>query len=419
MKDAVIGSKRCFSLSGSSDAHEENHMFRIISALFLVVAMAAAPAFADEPPLTLASNAPDRYVVVKGDTLWDISGRFLNEPWRWPEIWRLNRAQIKNPHLIYPGDIVLLDYVDGRPRLRLGKPIGSGNAKLSPEVHSEQITKAIPSIPPNAIEPFISRPLVVGANELDDAPQLVGMDDSRIVIGHGDEIFALGITDDHPTWHVYRLGATLKNPVPDNFFGETEKDVLGPVETYMRRPLPALTPVGTEKPVDPAIATVGKPGDVLGYEVVYLGTARLKERGGPGEASTLEVLTAREEILQGDLLMPAEEPVLKSYVPHALEEDVIGGQIVSVYGGVDVGSKFSIIAINLGENVGLEPGHVLGIYSKRTTTYRDKQQRAQTIVLPNKRNGVVFVFRVFDRVSYGLVMEAARPLVVGDVVKKP
>ncbi|MDR2625030.1 MAG: LysM peptidoglycan-binding domain-containing protein [Zoogloeaceae bacterium] len=391
-------------------------MSRIISALLLVVAMAAVPAFADEAPLTLADNAPDRYVVVKGDTLWGISGRFLNEPWRWPEIWRLNMAQIKNPHLIYPGDIILLDYVDGRPRLRLGKPIGSGNVKLSPEVHSEQITKAIPSIPPNAIEPFISRPLVVGAHDLDDAPQLVGMDDSRVIIGHGDEIFALGITDNHPNWHIYRLGAPLKNPVPENFFGETKKDVLGPVETYMRGPLPALTPVGTEKPVDPVVATVGKPGDLLGYEVVYLGTARLKEQG---EVSTLEVLTAKEEILQGDLLMPAEEPVLESYMPHVLETDVAGGQVVSVYGGVGVGSKFSVVAINLGENVGLEPGHVLGIYSKRNATYRDKKQRARTIALPDKRNGVLFVFRVFDRVSYGLVMEAARPVVVGDGIKKP
>jgi hypothetical protein len=347
--------------------------------------MAAAPVFADESPLTLADNAPDRYIVVKGDTLWGISGRFLNEPWRWPEIWRFNMAQIKNPHLIYPGDIVLLDYADGRPRLRVGKPIGSGNVKLSPTAHNEQITKAIPSIPPNAIEPFISRPLVVNANELDDAPQLVGMDDSRIIIGHGDEVFATGIIDDHPVWHVYRLGAALKNPVL-NDERITDKDVLAPVETYMRRPLPALTPVGSEKPADPAESLVGKPGEVLGYEVIYLGTARLKERG---EVSTLEVLTAREEILQGDLLMPAEEPTLKSYMPHTLEEDVAGGQVISVYGGVDVGSKFSIIAINLGENAGLEPGHVLGIFSKRAATYRDKKQRTRTITLPEKRNGII------------------------------
>jgi hypothetical protein len=378
--------------------------------------MAAVPVFADEPPLTLADNAPDRYIVVKGDTLWGISGRFLNEPWRWPEIWRFNMAQIKNPHLIYPGDVVLLDYSDGRPRLRVGKPIGSGNVKLSPTAHSEQITKAIPSIPPNAIEPFISRPLVVDANELDDAPQLVGVDENRIIIGHGDEIFATGITDDHPVWHIYRLGSALKNPVQEND-RITDKDVLAPVETYMRRPLPALTPVGSEKPVDPAETLVGKPGEVLGYEVVYLGTARLKERD---EVSTLEVLTAREEILQGDLLMPAEEPTLKSYMPHTLEEEIVGGQVISVYGGVDVGSKFSIIAINLGENAGLEPGHVLGIYSKRIATYRDKKtQRTRTIALPEKRNGIIFVFRVFDRVSYALVMEAARPLVVGDAVKKP
>ncbi|MDR1888751.1 MAG: LysM peptidoglycan-binding domain-containing protein [Zoogloeaceae bacterium] len=386
-------------------------MSRIISALFMAVATAtAAVAFAADP-IPLANNAPDRYTVVKGDTLWGIAGRFLQEPWRWPEIWRLNKDQIKNPHWIYPGDVVFLDYVDGQPRLRLGKQFtGSGNVKLSPEVHSELIDRAIPSIPPNAIEAFISRPLVVDPNELQDAPRVIGTDESRVVMGNGDEIYALGITENHPKWYVYRLGAPLRNPLPPESETVTASDIMAPVLVYLR------TKSYTEDPEPVPGEAGGKPGDILGYEVVYLGTAQLKE---PGKVSTLEILSAKEEIIKGDLLVPAEEPTLNSYMPHTVDHNV-SGQVVSVHGGVDVGGKFSIVALNLGEQAGIEPGHVLGIYTKRTTVYQDKDTGYnKTIDLPEKRNGLVFVFRVFNRISYGLVMEAARPTVTGDSIRNP
>ncbi|MDR3056360.1 MAG: LysM peptidoglycan-binding domain-containing protein [Zoogloeaceae bacterium] len=388
-------------------------MSRIISALFMAVATAtAAVAFAAEPePIPLATNAPDRYTVVKGDTLWGIAGRFLQNPWRWPDIWQLNKDQIKNPHWIYPGDIVFLDYVDGQPRLRLGKNVtGSGTIKLSPSAHSEHIDQAIPSIPANAIEAFISRPLVVELNELQNAPRVIGTDESRVIMGNGDEIFALGITENHPKWYVYRLGAPLKNPLPPESENLTDKEILAPVLRYMRTPT-----YEDEVKAAPGEAG-GQPGDVLGYEVVYLGTAQLRE---PGNVSTLEILSAKEEILKGDLLVPAEEPTLNSYAPHKADHDV-SGQVISVHGGVGVGGKFSVIALNLGERAGVEPGHVLGIYTKRDTVYEDKDTgRNKTIALPDKRNGLVFIFRVFNRVSYGLVMEAVRPTVVGDSIRNP
>jgi hypothetical protein len=344
-------------------------MLRIISALILAATLTGA-ALASEP-IRLADNAPDHYVVVNGDTLWAIAGKFLKEPWRWPEIWRLNKEQIKNPHRIYPGDIVLLDYVDGQPRLRLGKPVKSTQfVKLSPEVHSEQISREIPSIPANVIEPFISRPLVVDVDDMKDAPQIIATDDARVVVGGGDNIYVLGITEDHPKWFIYRPGVPLKDP---------------------------------------------ESGEVLGYEAFFLGTAEMQKRD---EVSTLSILSAKEEVLKGDLLVPAEAPNLQAYVPRKPEAD-ISGLLVSIYGGVGSGGKDSVIAISRGRQAGVEVGDVLALYSRRNTTFLNKDGRSETRALPEERYGLVFVFRTFDRVAYGLVMEASRPLAVGDAVRNP
>lgn len=341
-------------------------MSRIISALLLAVT--AVTAFATEP-LKLADNVPDRHVVVKGDTLWGISGKFLKEPWRWPEIWNLNREQIRNPHLIYPGDIVYLDYVDGQPRLRLGKPMAG---KLSPGVHEERLGQEIPAIPREAVEPYISQPLVVEPDALNDAPRIIATEESRVIVGNGDEIFVLGISDDQnqPKWHIYRPGVPLKDPVTQ---------------------------------------------EVLGFEAFFLGTARMKQRG---EVSILEVLASKEEILKGDLLLPADFPDLKSYVPRRAEQE-ISGLVMSVYGGVSAGGRNSVITLNRGSRDGVEVGHVLGLFSKRSTLYRDKEGRNQVMLLPEQRYGLVFIFRTFDRVAYGLVMEASHPLAIGDAIRNP
>ncbi|MCX8144771.1 MAG: LysM peptidoglycan-binding domain-containing protein [Azovibrio sp.] len=339
-------------------------MSRIISALLLAVTAAAAYA---GDSLQLAENVPDRHVVVKGDTLWGIAGKFLKEPWRWPEIWNLNREQIRNPHLIYPGDIVYLDYVDGKPRLRLGKPVAS---KLSPKVHEERLGQEIPAIPREAIEPYISQPLVVEADALKDAPRIIATNESRVIAGNGDEIFVLGLNEEHPRWHIYRPGVPLKDPATQ---------------------------------------------EVLGFEAFFLGTAQLKQ---PGEVSILEVLASKEEILKGDLLVPADFPDLKSYVPRRAEQD-ISGLVMSVYGGVSAGGRNSVITLNRGSRDGVEVGHVLGLFSKRAAMYRDAEGRNQVMALPEERYGLVFVFRTFERVAYGLVMEASRPLAVGDAVRNP
>ncbi|MDR2637046.1 MAG: LysM peptidoglycan-binding domain-containing protein [Zoogloeaceae bacterium] len=345
-------------------------MLRIICVLFVAVAATFSTFARADEPLQLANNAPERYIVVKGDTLWGIAGKFLQEPWRWPEIWRLNRSQIKNPHLIYPGDAVLLDYEDGRPRLRLGKNV----IRVSPTVYNEPIERAIPSIPANLIEPFISRPLIVGAEELSSSPRVVGADESRVIVGNGDEIYAIGVDEPHKRWAIYRLGQPLRE------------------------------------------AGAGPKSEVLGYEAIYLGTAELKEKGE--EVSVLNILTAKEEIFKGDRLIPEEEATLISYIPHKMEEEV-SGKMLSVYGGVGTAGPLSVITLSLGEKDGLEPGHVLGLYGNRTTTYTDNDGRNRTLKLPEKRYGLVFVFRVFDRLSYGLVMEASHPLEIGDIVRNP
>lgn len=347
--------------------HEEKSMSRIISALLLAVAAVTASA---AEPLKLAADAPERHIVEKGDTLWGISGKFLQEPWRWPEIWRLNKDQIKNPHLIYPGDIVMLDYVEGQPRLRLGKPVRGKTEKLSPTVHEDALAQEIPSIPAHFIEPFISQPLVVEENELIDAPRIIGTDESRVIMGNGDEIFVLGLDEDHSKWHIYRPGTPLKDP---------------------------------------------QTAQVLGYEAFYLGTAQLLRRD---EVSTMQVLMAKEEILKGDLLVPADLPNLRAYVPRRAEQDV-SGLIMSVYGGVGSGGRNSVITLNVGDQAGVEPGHVLGLFSKRSTTFKDKDGKTRSMALPEERYGIVYVFRVFDRVAYALVMDATRPLAVGDAVKNP
>jgi hypothetical protein len=338
-------------------------MVRIISALFLAVM--ATCSFA-ETPVRLVDNPPDRHIVVPGDTLWGISGKFLKEPWRWPEIWRMNRTQIKNPHLIYPGDIILLDYFKGSPRLRVAKPI-----KLQPKIYSEVINKEIPSIPAHVIEPFISKPLIIQANEHASAPRFIATQEDRVFIGIGDTGFVSGITDTQVLdWHIYRPGKPLKDP-------ETK--------------------------------------EVVGHEAFFLGSAKLVQ---PGEPSVVRISEAKEEIGRGDRLIPAPQVNLISYVPHRPEASVTG-QVMSIYGGVDEAGKFSVISINRGTNAQLEVGHVLALFRNRVSQGYDEDNRRVTTTIPEERYALAFVFRVFDRVAYALIVETSKPVIVGDSVKNP
>lgn len=338
-------------------------MVRIISALILAVTAVCATA---AEPVRLVDNPPERHIVVPGDTLWGISGKFLKEPWRWPEVWRMNRDQIKNPHRIYPGDIVLLDDFGGVPRLRVAKPM-----KLQPKIYSEVLPQEISSIPSNVIEPFISKPLIIEPEEHARAPRFVATQEDRVFIGIGDTGFVNGIPDTKIlNWHIYRPGKPLKDP-------ETK--------------------------------------EVIGYEAYFLGSAQLVQ---PGEPAVVRITQAKEEIGRGDRLIPAPPANLISYAPHKPEQPV-NAKVMSIYGGVDEAGKYSVISFNRGKNADLEVGHVLALFRNRVSQGYDDSNRRVSTSIPEERYALAFIFRVFDRVAYALVVETSKPVIVGDAAKNP
>jgi hypothetical protein len=350
-------------LNTADRSHEDNTMIRIISALIL--ALAATFCSAAEQPLQLADNAPERHIVVPGDTLWGIAGKFLKEPWRWPEVWRMNREEIKNPHRIFPGDVIVLDRdADGNPRL------SRQAAKLQPQIYSEQLTQAIPSISPNVINPFLSAPLIVEAEGLDNAARIVATQQDRVFLANGDLAYVSNADPAQEKWQIYRKGRAMPDP-------DTK--------------------------------------EILGYEAYYLGTARQTE---PGDPATFEIITMKEEIGRGDRLLPAVPPQLFNYVPHR-PEDGINGRIISVYGGVNEAGKFSIVSLNQGTRDGIEIGHILALQRNRTIVQRDENGKKESVKVPEERYGLVFVFRTFERISYALVMQSNGSAVVNDHVRTP
>jgi len=344
--------------------------------LGFALAMFTGAAIATQP-LELAPNAPDKYVVVKGDTLWDISGRFLSKPWRWPEIWQLNREQIANPHLIYPGDVIYLDRSGASPRLRLGKLVATGASsdsaateRATPRVRVEPLPKEpVPTIDAAAIEPFLSRPLIVNEAELLTHPRIVATQDGRVFLGRGDIAYVRGI-DGTPgsDWHVYRRAHPLLDP-------------------------------DTRKPI--------------AWEAEFVGTARLEHNGDP---ATVRVTGNTEEIGPGDRLLPSERSLTISYAPHPPEGNV-QGRIVSVYRGVAQAGRNSVVALNVGKANGLEVGNVLAI-KQGTRVVQDRETR-EMVQLPGEPIGHLLVFRVFDNIAYGLIMGSSRDIAIGDNVTNP
>ena len=333
-------------------------------------ALAQAPS----SPLALKPDAPERYVVQRGDTLWSIAQRYTDSPWRWSELWNLNKDQIKNPHRIYPGDVIVLDR--GRGQVALS----TDTVQLSPRVRAESTAKvAIPSIPPTVIEPFLARPLVIEADGLDRAPTIVATQGGRVIIEAGNRAFVKGLAESKTeNWFLYRRGRALVDP--DN-------------------------------------------ARTLGYEAVYLGTARLVRGGDP---ATIELTSVTQEVSAGDKLVAAGRPQAINYAPHAPITPV-KGRVISIYGGVSTvgeAGNSSIVTVNVGKAQGLEVGHVLALYrmgaqvvdaSDRPRLLRDRQ----FVQLPDERYGLLFLFRVFEQVSYGLVMDATLPVNARDVVQNP
>ena len=339
-------------------------MIRILCALILTVVVTLCNA-ADRP-LQLSERAPERYIVLPGDTLWDISSKFLKEPWRWPEIWRMNAEQIKNPNRIFPGEVIVLERdSDGNPRLRKQDGI------LQPRVYSSRIETAIPPIPPNVIEPFISTPLVIDVNGLDHAAKIVATQQDRVFLGNGDLAYVENADPSQDLWQIYRNGKPL---------------------------------------LDPSDST-----SILGYEAFYLGTAKQTR---PGSPATFEILNAKQEIGRGDRLTPAIKPSLIAYIPHR-PESKIDGRIISVYGGVDSAGRGSIVSLNRGTNHGLEIGHVLALERNRIVVERDENDRKVNVQIPPERTGLLFVFRTFERISYALIVQSEGAVEINDFVRTP
>lgn len=323
---------------------------------------------ADE--IVLNPSHPTRYIVVKGDTLWDIAGRFLQSPWQWPKIWKRN-PYIRNPHLIYPGDVIVLTYdASGRPWLSLAN---QQTTRLSPQIRSEPSEEAIPTIPINAIRQFLTNAQVATKNEIDNAPYIVSFAEEHLIGGAGNTIYVRSIdagTTDRYT--VFRPGDVLKDP-------ETN--------------------------------------EILGHEALFVADTELVRTGDP---ATLRLLRTGMQAIVGDRLLPVrDERIPLNYYPRAPEQ-AIKGHIIGVLGGVTQIGQYSVVVIDRGRREGLEPGHVLEIY-QAGPVIRDVVSRYSTkkVKLPNEKAGVLMVFRPFERVSYALVMRATRPMHTLDIVQTP
>jgi len=338
--------------------------------------------------IPLTANAPDEYVVKTGDTLWDISKVFLRDPWYWPEIWYVN-PQVQNPHLIFPGDVLKLVYIDGQPRVTLGDrgagaTEGGGGKRLSPQVRREPLSQAITAIPYDVIASFMGRPTLLDGDQVKSAPYIVAMRDGHVIGGAGNEIYARGI----------------RTAAADTRYSIIHVD---------------------EKLYDP------EDGDLLGYSGQYVGSGPVATTGDPAK---LVMTDSSREALQGDKLFPESVDVNVDFVPHAPTSDV-KARVIAVRDHTRMG-QYQVIALNRGQRAGLEPGHVLAIsqvggvvrdsYSKGglTATARGSSGgRGRAVQLPDERIGLAMVFKSFDRMSYALVMETSHEIRQGDLAGNP
>lgn len=335
-------------------------------------------AIGQQPPSpVLNPRHPESYVVQRGDTLWDIASMFLRDPWYWPEIWQIN-PQVENPHLIFPGDILSLAYLnDGRPVIQLerGPQVvegGGGVERLSPRVRSEPLEEAIFTIPYETIASFLSRPRIIDRDELDDLPYIVAHREG-LMGSAGRDVYVRGV----------------------------DSTALGTVFNVVER---------GEELVDPDTK------DVLGYQGIYVGQGRLDRNGDPG---TVRMLETEREAVVGNYLMDEEDVIPLNFVPRAPDSQ-IDGRIISVLSGVSLIGQYAVVVINRGSDAGLEPGHVLRAY-QTGRTIRDTHRGAigQKVRLPDEPAGTMMVFRTSERLSYALVMEATSPLAVLDAVRNP
>lgn len=392
---------------------------RMAMAAGVATALLGTPAWAQNYPITpqqrataaqvaqmgvplseLAADAPDTYTVKRGDTLWAISGIFLKSPWRWPELWGMNLDDIGNPHRIYPGQQLMLEKSGGRARLRLAQS-SSGDEptdtiKVSPRTRYESMADAaIPTLKNSSIEPFLAEPIVVDENELKSAPRIVAAQEGRVLLTRGDRAYARGQNDtpllegkgSPREFRVFRNATPLKDP---------------------------------------------QTGEVLGYEAQYLGKASLVQSESTQESAdkngkarrdivpaTIDIVAAKEEMRVGDRLVPEPERSFLSYTPRA-PEGKVDGRIISVYGSAVVNaSQNQVVVINRGRRDGVQSGHVMAILKDGERLVDKTDPARPQLKLPDERNGLLMVFKTFDKVSYALILEITAGVKVGDRLTSP
>ena len=331
--------------------------------------------------IPLADNAPDSYVVKRGDTLWGIAKVFLKDPWYWPEIWQVN-PQVHNPHLIYPGDTLRLVYIDGRPQIVLQRGLErGGDVRVEPRVRSEPIDSAITTIPYATVAAFMSKPTVLDRDQIKAAPYVLATRDLHVVMSEGDTVYARGFTGPAELgshYNIVRVGDALIDPDDKRF---------------------------------------------LGYDGIFTGSGHVTRQGDP---TTLIMTESARESRAGDKLIPGGVDVPLDFIPSAPRVKT-NGRIISVADGVTVIGQYEVVVVNRGAHDGLAPGNVLGIFdtgplvsdTDKKGFFALNSLGAKQVALPSERTGTFMVFKTFENISYGLVMEATNLIRVGDKVQNP
>jgi hypothetical protein len=345
----------------------------------------------------LSPNAPDSYTVKSGDTLWAISGLYLKQPWRWPELWGMNLNDIRNPHLIYPGQQLTLDKSSGRAVLRARGAGDTQTVRVSPRTRYGTLAEAaIPTLPSHLLEPFLAEPILVDEAAHLNAPRLVGADNERVLFAKGDRVYARASqAQDLPTnanspliYRVYRNATPLRDPTTQQ---------------------------------------------ILAYEAQYLGSAELvraesvrditDKEGKPAKElvpATFDIIGNKEEMRAGDRLLPEPKREFPTYIPRAPGRAIDGVRVMSIHGNaVARAGQNAIISLNKGAADGLEIGHVFAIIKDGRTVIDTTVSPRQEIKLPDERNGLAMVFRTFDKVSYALILQINDGVKVGDRLLNP
>jgi len=346
----------------------------IVPSLLAVALLASSPTtIADS--INLKEGHPDQHTVTKGDTLWDISAKFLQDPWLWPDIWEVN-PELENPHLIYPGDIIFLRYINGKPVLTVNRETpqdtdDTNTVILSPSPRSSKLDHAIPMIPYDAVRQFLDHPTIITPEELEAAAYIAASEEGRLISGTAHKIYAQRITDSY-----------------------SEFDIIRPGKPYYNNPK--------------------RKKDILGYEAVNLARAKVEAYGDP---ATLRITHSAKEVLVGDRLVPSRQlAISQNFYPKAPDQ-AVSGQIISVPSGITRVTQFQIAVINIGTSHGLKTGHILSVFQKGSRV-RDPIARKK-VQLPDERAGILMVVRTLDRFSYALVMEASRDIRLYDMVRNP